>query len=201
MRLSAFLIILCFTLNASAKDFGVEGATFPIKEQNLLEWIMQKLNKMQESGEIYKAQEEFKKKATAQIMRPKSVPGISHATQDREFLYDPSITLTEAILTHDKQTVHPAGTKINPLDTVQFKDTFLFIDGDSPEQVDWALTHPATRKKIILTSGPIIDLMKEHNIRLYFDQKGVYSSKFGISHVPAQVTQFGKRFRIKEVAL
>lgn len=201
MRLAVLAIILFFSVNAKAKDFGIEGAAYAIKEQNLLEWIMQRLNKMQETGEIDKIQEAFKKKAIESIMRPTPVYGISHATEDREFFYDPSITLAETILTHDGQTVHPAGTRVNPLDTVRFSDTYLFIDGDSPEHIQWALSHSALRKKIILTSGPIIDLMKEHRVRLYFDQAGRYTSKFGIRHVPAQVNQFGKRFKVKEVAL
>jgi conjugal transfer pilus assembly protein TraW len=195
------LIIMFMALDIQAKNFGVEGTTYPIKEQNLLEYILQRLTKMQENGEIDKINEEFKRKATESIMRPKSVLGLSNAIEDREFLYDPSITLSEAILTHDKQTIHPAGTRINPLDTVRFHYTYLFIDGDNPDQVTWALSHPARSKKIILTSGAIIDLMREHQQRLYFDQEGKLTSKFGIRYLPAQVSQFGKHLMVKEVAL
>lgn len=195
------LFCIIISLNAHCKDFGVEGTTYPVIEQNMLEWIMQRLNQMDKSGEIEKIQENFKQKSIERVMRPKPVEGITHATENREFLYDPSIMLSETILTHDGQTVHPAGTRVNPLDTARFRDTYLFIDGDSSEQVEWALSHPATQKKIILISGPIIDLMKAHQIRLYFDQKGVYTGKFGIRHVPAQVSQFGKHLKVKEVAL
>lgn len=201
MKLVAAILVFLVSLNASAKNFGAEGATYPIQETNILDWIMRRLQHMEKTGEIDRVQEEFKKKATQSIMRPEAVEGISHATADREFFYDPSITLSETILTHDGQTIHPAGTKVNPLDTVKFSDTYLFIDGDAPEHVSWALAHPAKRKKIILTSGPIIDLMKEHKLRLYFDQNGRYTTKFGITHVPAQVSQFGKHLRVKEVAL
>lgn len=195
------VLIGMLSFSACAQHLGTEGTTFSIKERNILEWILERLRGMDEKGEIAKIQEEFKQKSIDSIMHPVAVQGISHAVQDREYLYDPSITLADAILTHDGQTVHPAGTRVNPLETVKFSDTYLFIDGDDPEHISWALSHPAPKKKIILTSGPIIDLMKENQIRLYFDQKGKYTRKFGIQHVPAQVSQFGKYLRVKEVAL
>lgn len=201
MKAVITFMMLLFCVSASSKDLGVSGSTFPIQEQNILEWILAKLHKMEVSGELEQFQEKFKEKAIESVMRPKPVHGISHTTENKEFLYDPSITLSETILTHDGKTVHPKGTTINPLDTAKFTDTFLFIDGDALEQVEWAISHPAARKKIILINGAIIDLMRQHGVRLYFDQAGKLTSKFGITHVPAQITQFGKRLKIKEVAL
>lgn len=201
MRILVIFLFIVSCFDVQAKNLGAIGSTYPIQEQSILEWILQKLNKMEESGDLERFQDDFKNKVLASILRPTPVTGISHASEKKEFFYDPSITLSEAILTHDGKTIHPAGTKVNPLDTVKFNQTFLFIDGDDESHVRWALEQPADEKKIILVSGPIIDLMKEHHIRLYFDQKGKLTSQFGITHVPAQVAQFGKRFRVKEVVI
>ncbi len=43
--------------------------------------------------------------------------------------------------------------------------------------------------------------MNQSKARLYFDQNGVITGKFGIGHVPATVEQEGKMLRIREVVL
>jgi conjugal transfer pilus assembly protein TraW len=53
--------------------------------------------------------------------------------------------------------------------------------------------------------GAVIDLMRSKKIRFYFDQNGVLTKKFSITHVPALVEQgedVGKKvLMIREVAL
>jgi len=62
----------------------------------------------------------------------------------------------------------------------------------------------ATRKgkaKIILVNGSPVELMTAKKRRFYFDQAGKLTTRFGIEHTPAIVTQAGRVMRVSEVAL
>jgi len=51
----------------------------------------------------------------------------------------------------------------------------------------------------ILTGGSYLDLMRRWKRPVYYDQQGQLVEKFGIRHVPALVSQEGKRLRIDEI--
>ncbi|NBU94215.1 MAG: type-F conjugative transfer system protein TraW, partial [Actinobacteria bacterium] len=71
-------------------------------------------------------------------------------------------------------------------------------------QVRWALEQNKIKKsktKIILVRGRVIDLMRQKKVRLYFDQQGTLTTKFGIKAVPATVAQEGKMLKVMEVPL
>ena len=53
--------------------------------------------------------------------------------------------------------------------------------------------------KPILTAGSYLDLMKSWRTPVYYDQQGVLVRRFGITQVPALVSQEGMRLRIDEL--
>ena len=53
--------------------------------------------------------------------------------------------------------------------------------------------------KPILVGGSYLDLMKRWNKQVFYDQDGTLVRKFGITAVPAIVSQEGQRLRIDEV--
>ena len=53
--------------------------------------------------------------------------------------------------------------------------------------------------KPILTAGSYLDLMKSWRVPVYYDQQGVLVRRFGITQVPALVSQEGMRLRIDEL--
>ena len=53
--------------------------------------------------------------------------------------------------------------------------------------------------KPILVGGSYLDLMKRWNKQVFYDQDGTLVRKFGITAVPAIVSQEGRRLRIDEV--
>jgi len=55
--------------------------------------------------------------------------------------------------------------------------------------------------KIILINGSPLELQKKYKLWVYFDQSGILTTKFGIKHVPATVSQEGKRLKIREIKL
>ncbi|VAW82983.1 IncF plasmid conjugative transfer pilus assembly protein TraW [hydrothermal vent metagenome] len=186
----------------SAKDLGSSGRTYSISEQDFLQYIQQKLQQMKQNGKLEALQNKMKKRAIASIMQPVSVKGIITAVRSKTFYFDPSITVSHDIRDPQGRLIQAKGTRINPLDSISMNSILVFVKGDKPAQMTWALKLMKKSKllvKIILVSGPVIDLMKKHKIRLYFDQKGKLTQRFGITQVPARVYQEGKKLRIDEV--
>ena len=93
------------------------------------------------------------------------------------------------------------GTKVNPLDTVSLSKALLFIDARDAAQVGRArgiLDERGGKVKVILTGGSYLELMRRWKRAVFFDQEGTLTDKLGIRHVPAIVSQEGKRLRIDE---
>ena len=200
LRIVILLALFIQYSEAEAKDFGIMGQVFEIKEQNLLEYIKQKLNLLKASGELELKQNEMKEKVRNYVNRPYRVKGIITTTEPREYYYDPTYTVVNDIKDQDGRVFIEAGRRVNPLEMMPLSYKMLFIDGDDEAQVKWGLEQAKKDKiKIILVNGAIIDLMKANKVRFYFDQQGVLSEKFGIKQVPAIVEQKDLQLLIKEV--
>ena len=77
-----------------------------------------------------------------------------------------------------------------------------FIDARDAAQVKRAsgiLDERGGKLKVILTGGSYLDLMRRWKRPVFFDQQGTLTDKLGIRHVPALVTQDGKRLKIEEI--
>lgn len=187
-------------------DAGVYGDTFPIEEKSLLDLIKAKLQALSESGKLEGHQQTILRQAKEQLNRPPPVKNIHKTITPRSFYWDPSITVPYDLKDHQGNVFHRKGVKVNPLDTRSFRCPFLFVDGDDPKQVAWAIRRrqlaDASRKpKIILVQGAPLDLSKTLNLPVYFDQSGVLVRKFGITQTPATVLQKGKALLVTEVNL
>lgn len=186
------------------KDLGVFGEVFPIKEKNLLEVIQVKLQHLEKSGELEKHQKIIAELTKEKVNRPDAVPGIRKTTEPRTFVYDPSITVPYDLKDHQGQVFHRQGTKVNPLGTFAWRCPYLFIDGDDPDQVAWAIRqHQLARDnhkpKIILVKGAPFELSQRIELLVYFDQSGVLVKKFGICQVPARVSQRDRVLLVEEL--
>ena len=202
LRIVILLALFIQYSEAEAKDFGIMGQVFEIKEQSLLEYIKQKLNLLKASGELELKQNEMKEKVRNYVNRPYRVKGIVTTTEPREYYYDPTYTVVNDIKDQDGRVFIEAGKRVNPLEMMPLSYKMLFIDGDDDAQVKWGLEQAKKDKvKIILVNGAIIDLMKENKVRFYFDQQGVLSKKFGIKQVPASVEQKDLQLLIKELVV
>jgi conjugal transfer pilus assembly protein TraW len=185
-------------------DLGTFGETFPIQEKNLLEVIKAKLQKLFESGQLDDHQKIISKKAKEQLNRPPAVKNLQKTIKPRSFTHDPSITVPYDLKDHEGKAFQAKGTKVNPLDTHEFKYPFLFVDGDDSSQVSWAIqqfqaAEASLKPKIILVQGAPINLSKKLDLPIYFDQSGVLVKKLGISQVPVRVSQKEKALIIEEI--
>lgn len=204
LKISVLGLLILFGEDICAKDLGVLGTVYEIKEQDAYLWIKERLDQLQASGEIEKQQQKMKEAVVMSIRKPKTVMGLRKTTIPRTFEQDLTIYLPYDIRGIDGQIIHPAGTRINPLETITSHKVLVFLDGSDQEQVAWALKELRNREglaKLVLVNGSIIDLMENHQVRFYFDQSGHLIRRFKIEQVPAIVEQKGKQLMISEVKL
>lgn len=186
-----------------ARDLGVVGPVYPIAEQDMLQTIEQRLEALAESGELARIEDDAKARFQTYVERPEGVR-LPRATQNRTYYVDPSLTVPYDIKDHEGRIIHPAGTTVNPLDYMTLSKQLLFFDGDDPVQVEWAramVESDPVHIKPILTNGPVLALMKDWQVRLYFDQRGQLVERFQIQRVPALVASDGSRLKVMELHL
>ena len=192
---------------ASAMDLGTIGPVYPVKEPHLLDFIRQRLQGKERSGELKKLEEQASARGIDSVTRPQPVAGIQTAQAARTFYFDPTFTLDRNILDDKGNLLFPAGTRKNPLEIVALSKHLLFFDARDKRQVTRARALIAAyqaRKvsvKPILVGGSYLDLMKSWRAPVYYDQQGVLTHRLGITKVPAIVSQEGMRLRIDELGL
>lgn len=195
----ATLLLASFSAPALAKDYGQHGAVFSVIEDDLLGVIQSKLIAMQASGALDRANRQLAARTEAHVRRPPRVAGLRAATETRRWSFDPTISIEKDLRDAAGRVVVPAGTRVNPLDTVPLRQRLVFLDGDDAAQIAWARTHTtALDAKLILVAGSPFDLMKAEQRRFYFDQAGTLTRHFGIQAVPALVEQAGRTLRVTE---
>ena len=197
---ATLLAVLLCPAEVLARDYGQRGTVFPVIERDLLEQIHSRLTQMERSGETARLNEDLKRRTIARVNRPDPVAGIVRASEARRWQFDPTITLAADIRGAKGELIHAAGTRVNPLDSVGLRADLLFLDGDDPDQLAWALKQ-TVNAKLILVKGAPLELMKARQRRFYFDQGGKLTERFGIRSVPARVRQQGRLLEISEIAL
>ncbi|HHH1368308.1 TPA: type-F conjugative transfer system protein TraW [Yersinia enterocolitica] len=198
MRLFIVITLLCCPFIIGARDLGKWGDIYPVQEQSFLNLIQQRLGALEKSGEMAELQQRFKDNVIENTLRPPAVQGLSTDTQSHTIWYDPTFTVGQE-LSDQKGTVFARkGEKVNPLDSIPLNSTLYFIDADDKRQIDWMkLQKPGTvNYKVILVNGNIKTATEQLNTRIYFDQGGELTRKFGLTHIPASLTQDNKRLKI-----
>ncbi|EMY3602302.1 type-F conjugative transfer system protein TraW [Klebsiella aerogenes] len=189
------------TGSVTAADLGTWGDLWPVAEPDMLTVIESRLKALAQSGEMDKKMAEFKARVVRNSQRPAPVEGIKKADKYEQRWFDPSIKLTEDLKDQNGVLLARKGQVLNPLKTVPFMQTLYFIDGDDPDQVAWMKRQvPETLiSKIILVKGSIPDTSAALDSRIYFDQNGVLSQRFGLTSVPARITPApsGERLNIE----
>jgi conjugal transfer pilus assembly protein TraW len=188
--------LLVLAKEAEAKDLGVHGHVFEIKEQDFLEVINAKLKAV----DWNKFNQKIQNKTKDYVEAPTAVSNIQKAKESKEYFYDPTYVLEQDIRDHTGKLIHAKGTTANPLEFTSLSQALLFIDGDDETQIKFALKkykETLENLKIILVRGSPLKLQRQAKIWIYFDQGGALTSKLGIAEVPALVTQEDLRLKIK----
>lgn len=177
------------------KDYGKYGTTWPIQEEDLLQFIETRLK----SPEVQDRIRRMLGKARERMYKLTKYDGlIGKAEEDRVYRIDPSLTLAEDILDHEGNVVAPKGTTVNPSDYAPLTGRYIFIDGNDDKQVTYALN--GDFRKIIITSGNIRKLSGTHKHRFYFVNDDLIE-KISLTHVPAILESEGRYLRVTEKAL
>lgn len=206
IMLALCVIISAVTLHYSkmaiAKDLGTFGETYPIAEEDFLEFIKRRLSELEQQGEWKKVQEKMVVNTEHYRDRPTPVAGINMTTQTRTFLLNPGITLDHDVTDSNGKLIAKAGSFVNPLIFVPLTKTLIFYNADDAAQVKWAQTKDRELKgkdKLILVGGSVQAEEKRFNKSIFFDQSGRLTTRFKITHVPAFVSQDGVMLKITEV--
>ena len=177
------------------------GEIFEITEKDLIAVIMQKLHKLQESGQLETHQQKIQAKVQNSIARPQPVKDVVSTQTPRSYTFDPSIIVSHDLKDHNGHVFYKKGTRINPLNIRPMSKPLLLIDGDAREHLTWALkilkVHPLA--KIILVKGAPLKIMNEIGLTIYFDQQGIICKRLGIKQVPALITQKDDLLLIQEM--
>ena len=187
---------------ASAEHLGVIGPVYEIAEPNLLEVILAKLRHAESSGVLARLQQDSQRNAKRAIEEPAPVSSVTRTTRARSFFHDPSIVVPYAITDAEGKVIVAPGTRVNPLDTVSLSKTLLFFDARDANQLKRArslLDQQQGKVKLILTGGSYLELMRRWQVPVFYDQSGVLVAQLRIQHVPAMVSQDGRRLRIDEL--
>lgn len=195
------MMLLTFSVSSGAKDLGTWGNVFEPAEQDMLTFIQNRLKGMEQTGELDRLREEATARVKEHAVRPTPVEGLSKAMTYRSFAWDPTFTVKETITDMKGNVVARKGDTVNPLDKVPFSQVLYFIDGDDREQVNWTRQQIAgqTDFKVILVKGNIMDSSNALNERIYFDQSGVLTRKFGFEHIPARISRDGRVMKVEEI--
>lgn len=193
---------LLISLPLAAKDLGVQGDLWPVQEQSMLSLIHQRLESMEASGQLAEMQTQFKERVVQNTLRPKPVEGLQTDTRSHTHRVDPTVSVTADMADQNGRIFARKGQRINPLDTVSLAGPLYFLDADDERQVAWFKQQPAElNRKVILVGGNIRDATKALNTRIYFDQDGTLSRRFGLTWIPAVVRQDGSSLVVTSAAM
>lgn len=197
----ATLAAVLLSASVSAKDLGTWGNLFEPAEQDMLAFIQGRLKSMEQSGELGRLQSEAIERVKRNAVRPPPVAGISPAVKYRAFTYDPTFVVNETITDMKGNIIARKGDRVNPFDKVPFSQTLYFINGDNRDELTWMKQQlsATTNFKVILVKGNIKDTSDALDERIYFDQAGVLTTKFGIEHTPARVSRDDRVLKIEEI--
>lgn len=187
-------------LPAQARDVGNFGPVWPIEEPDFLAEIIGRLKAMEADGGLAKMEKEMQDRTRAYVERPRGTDTLPTVQQARSFTVDLSIRLDQDLSDQNGVVFAAAGTVVNPLAHSAFRKTILFIDGDDPAQVDWAIGQgDETNSLIVLARGAPLELMRKHGRRFWFDQDGIMIGRFQIAALPSRVTRADPVMLVEEV--
>lgn len=209
MRL-ILLLLLCQVPSVFAVDLGKQGVVFKIKEEGFTVMMKRKLAQV----DMNKEQKKMQAIAKDRVENPTAVRGIKPALQSRVFYFDPTYTAPEDVALPCGKILHRSGTRVNPLEHMSLNRRILFIDAREIAQTSWLkemLNNPLKEQvepvedRVILVGGSVFKLQEhlgaEHADKVYFDQHGELTKRFGIKASPAIAEQESLRIKIEEIKL
>lgn len=186
----ALVCLAC--MNAGAASLGIWGDTWDVREQNLISVLKNNLQEHFGAETQEQVAEEMRQRVEESAMRPPPVEGLVTSRETHTRLFDPAFIVNRDIADQNGVVFARKGQRVSPFDVIPvFDETLYFIDADDKRQIAWMQQQrPATTSsRIILVSGNIRDSALSLGSRIYFDQNGTLTARFGIRQIPAEVKQ------------
>lgn len=193
------LLLTSLTIPIGAQDFGVHGATYPIEEEDLIEYIQNKIHSLDDQA-ISAIQTKVCGLYKDRFQRPKPIEWLARAAKHESHYFDPTIITKEDIKDEKGKVIILKGTCYNPLEHISLSQDLLFFDGDQAEHIKWAKSFGSQTKWVLINGNPL-ELEEQEKRPIFFDQYGLLSKKLSIKAVPARITQEGKLLKIELVPL
>lgn len=191
-RLVGDMRITGILYNIDALQNGKIATTYPIKEEDLAEVFRKREPMLRKSVQEYANSGKVREKYKLTRYNGK----FSHVEKPRVYYVNPTQVLGDDIRDHNGAVVWPKGTLVNPLDHTMLTGRYIFIDGNSPAQVELALKGPY--KKIILVSGDSYVLGQKHH-KVFYHGMDEMIELFAIDRVPLVIEQEGRLIRATEL--
>ncbi len=196
------LAALALATLGQAQTLAPIGPVYPIAEANALDMVMNRLQRMERSGELQRLQEQAVRRSLNSITRMRPLNGLTAVTHRAQRWIDPTVTYGQSITTDDGRIVVPAGTRVNPLEIMTLTRSLVFFDGRDPHQREAVRRLVSARPgqiKPILVAGSWLDLTRSWKTQVFFDQQGTLSRRFGVRAVPSVIRQQGRFLLLEEI--
>jgi len=194
----ATFLALILSVMLVVKDYGTHGHTFPIEEEDLIEYLQNKIRSL-DAKDMCSINQKLQKHYTSSIADPTSLD-LPHATSHHIHYFDPTVVAQQDIKDQEGTIIVAKGASYNPLHHFSLLEPLLFFAGDDPSQIAWAKSFE-DQTKWILVSGLPLELEKKENRPVYFDQNGLLVKKLKIGSVPAYITQEGNLLKIETIPI
>lgn len=190
-------LLLCAVL--FGRDFGTRGHTFPIEEQDLLSYLTNRVKALSEQ-ERQDIDTKVKDHYVQGFQNPKPVENLAETTFYSVHYFDPTVRAHQTITDRDGNCIVEKGMPFNPLSRYSLKKNLLFFDSTKASHLAWARTQSASSTWILVRGRPL-ELEEAENRPVYFDQHGLLSEKFKLTHIPARISQEGLKLKIEALVI
>jgi len=174
-----------------AHSLGVHGQLFPIEEVDMRQLLAESLSRV----DTEKIEKELTTSAETFFERmPPSTLTPAERTASRWI--DPSVEVTSEVRVPVKdpstgewawQPLHPAGTRVNPLEHVQPKDRMLFFNAESLAETEFVKEVIKKHKLAVMpvaTGGNIKPLFEEMKRPVFYANDAILT-RFQVKHTPS----------------
>ncbi len=184
-------------------DLGTQGPTSPIKEQDLIELMKERVAKLDF--------EAMKKKAINNFWKKQTFTNLPPASENKVRKVSAEVIIPSDIVGANGEVIAAAGSVINPLDAMPFTQRLVVINPESEfevglarEQID---AHAKNQRVTLIVTGispdkgwdQFKDLENKLDAPVYLLQPDL-QARFNIERTPSVVTADSESFLVEEFA-
>lgn len=189
---------------SGAKDLGVNGEVFAIKEPSLLETIHERLHAWQRNGVMDDKLKTLIQRITQHFENLPRLPHLTPVTVTRTRFLTPRYEITRPYFGQQDEVLAMPSDILLPLQHVRLTRPLIFFDATREKEWRWLEAFLKTLNKkqpmIIIVAGNLKHAMA-HFHEVYDDFDGRLTKRLQVTHTPTLVTQVNDALQLKEIAL